>query len=122
MPIVFLAAISGVGPIACYRRAVDDGGIIAGFLAGERCPFRGGGIGCRFRRTCLRHCRFRRERFHRILRPRQPHFLAAGAAHGTARRAQRGRIDRIGGCTMGANDVHGADLHNDILRMLQADR
>src|SRR6202042_1424332 len=48
-----------------------------------------------------------------VLRPRQPDFLAAGTAHGAASPAQGSQINGIGRCTMGANDVHGADLHND---------
>src|SRR6266566_5057184 len=58
----------------------------------------------------------------RILRPRQPDFLATGAPDGTACRAQVGQIDGIGRCTMGANDVHGANLHNELAEMLQGDR
>jgi hypothetical protein len=58
--------------------------------------------------------RGRRGDFDRIFRPRQPDFLAAGTAHGTAGRAQGSQINGIGRCTMGANDVHGANLHNEL--------
>jgi hypothetical protein len=70
----------------------------------------------------FRHCSYRSLDLCRILRSRQPDFLATGATDGTARYAQGSQINGIGRCTMGANDVHGANLHNDAAQMLQADR
>ena len=54
------------------------------------------------------HGRRGHREFGRILRPRQPDFLAPGTAHGTAGGAESSRIDGIGRCAMGANDMHGA--------------
>ena len=47
-----------------------------------------------------------------VLGPGQPGFLATGTAHRTPGRAQGGRIDGVRCCTMGANDVHGAQFHS----------
>src|SRR3979411_680282 len=107
-------------PVACDRGAVNDRGflLLTVVFACESLPFRGGvGLlaGCR-------HCRYRSCDLGRILRPHQPDLLATGAADGTASRAQGRQINGIGRCTMGANDVHGANLHNDAAEMLQADR
>ena len=50
-----------------------------------------------------------------VLGTGQPDLLAAGTANRTPGRAQGGRIDGVGCCTMGANDVHGAHFHSDFV-------
>src|SRR6185503_1409915 len=93
-------------PIACDGRAFDVGDAPADVITGLRPS------GCDLG-SCTRPPRFRHSRngsrgFDRvIIRPSQPDLLAAGAAYGPASRANSGRIDGIGGCTMRANDLHG---------------
>ena len=79
-------------------------------FAGESLPLGGGAVGLF---VCRRHRRLGREDRGGILRPCQPDFLAPGTAHSASGRAQGSHINGIGRCTMGTNDVHGADLHNN---------
>src|ERR1700682_130113 len=115
--------VSGGRPVARYRRAVDDGGVLslAVVFARESVPFRGG-VRLRGLPTGSRNRGHRSGNLGRILRPCQPDLLAAGTADGTARRAQGSQINGIGGCTMGTNDVHGTNRHNDAAGMVQGDR
>ena len=109
-------------PVAAIEGLSTTGGSLASaaVFAGEAVPFCGGVASPASRP--LPPSPAGRELVDRVLRPRQPDLLAAGAAHGAAGRAQGSQIDGIGCCTMGANDVHGANLHNDAARMLQGDR
>src|SRR6202022_3882156 len=116
-------AVSRGWQVARYRRAVHDRDFrfLAVVFARESLPFRGGvGAGGLF--AGCRHRRYRSREVGRILRSRQPDLLATGAADGAASHAQGSQINGIGRCTVGANDVHGANLHNDVAGMLQADR
>ena len=97
-------------PVGRNRGAVDDGGVLCLLFAGHRFPFgRGVVAGGRAR---FRHRRHGGGHLDGVLGTGQPGFLATGTANRTPGLAQGGRIDGVRCCTMGANDVHGAQFHS----------
>src|SRR5579871_5700933 len=84
-------------PIAGNRGTVDVRSLGARFvlLASHRVPL-GGGVLFGAMLVRRRHGRRLIDEFDRIFRSRQPGFLAARAAHGTAGLAELGWVDAIG--------------------------
>ncbi len=97
--------LGGRGPVGRDRGAFDHRGLAV--LLPHGVPFRGDvarvGAG-RGHGGRLGHG------LERILRAGQPHFLAAGTAHGAPGCAQGSGIDGERRCTVGADDMHGAHL------------